>query len=68
MLPTKISRWTTDKSKVSWTRRPALVDTPMSYPRLAELTEAQKQKSSVARVTLRVKGSVPASFGGGGWW
>jgi hypothetical protein len=39
----------------------------MSYPRLAELTEAQKQKSSVARVTLRVKGSALASFGGGGW-
>jgi hypothetical protein len=53
MLPTKISRWTTDKSNEAWTRRPALVDTPMSYPRLAELTAAQKQNSSVDRVTFR---------------
>jgi hypothetical protein len=49
MLPRKISRWTTLRLKVCWTSLPAPVETPMSYPRLAEFTAAQKQKRSADR-------------------
>jgi len=51
--PKNASSWTSDSPREFWTRMPAPVLTPMSYPRLQEFKAAQNAYSLVARVIWR---------------
>ena len=51
--PKNASSWTSDSPREFWTRMPAPVLTPMSYPRLQEFKAAQNAYNLVARVIWR---------------